>query len=83
MCPTLERMSTITFRSDAAVDRALSDLTSDGTDRSQAIREAILTAREVRRAEELRAEARALVADSDDRAEMRAVLTDMESLRAW
>ncbi|TDC96128.1 hypothetical protein [Actinomadura sp. 7K507] len=36
-----------------------------------------------RRADELRAEAEALAADSADRADAAAVLKDMESLRAW
>jgi len=76
-------MSTITFRADDDVDRALADLTSGDRDRSQVIRDAILTAWRTRRAEQLRGEAEALAADPDDRAEARAVLSDMESLRAW
>jgi predicted transcriptional regulator len=76
-------MSTITFRTDAEVDRALADLTAGDRDRSQVIRDAILTAWQARRAERLRAEAVALAADPDDRAEARAVLTDLEPLRAW
>jgi predicted transcriptional regulator len=76
-------MSTITFRADDDVDRALADLTSGDRDRSQVIREAILAAWRARRAEQLRAEAEAVAADAEDRAEARAVLTDMESLRAW
>ena len=76
-------MSTITFRADAEVDQALADLTAGERDRSQVIREAILAAWRLRRAEQLRAEAERLAADPDDRAEARAVLTDMESLRAW
>jgi predicted transcriptional regulator len=75
-------MSTITFRTDDEVDRALADL-SGGRDRSQVIREAILTAWRVRHDEQLRAEAEAVAADPDDRAEARAVLADMETLRAW
>lgn len=76
-------MSTITFRADDEVDRALADLTSGDRDRSQVIREAILAAWRARRDEQLRAEAQALAADPEDRAEARAVLADMESLRAW
>lgn len=75
-------MATITFRTDEAVDEALASLGS-GRDRSQVIRDAILTAARVRAAERLRAEAEALARDEDDRAEARAVLEDMESLRAW
>jgi predicted transcriptional regulator len=76
-------MSTITFRADDDVDRALADLTSADRDRSQVIREAILAAWRARRDEQLWAEAEAVAADLDDRAEARAVLADMESLRAW
>ena len=76
-------MSTITFRADEDVDRALADLTSGDRDRSQVIREAILSAWRTRRDEQLRAEAEAVAADPEDRAEARAVLADMDSLRAW
>jgi hypothetical protein len=76
-------MSTITFRTDDVVDAALADLTSGDRDRSQAIRDAILLAWRTRQDERLRAEAAALAADIDDVAEARAVLSDMETLRAW
>ena len=76
-------MSTITFRADDDVDRALADLTEGDRDRSQVIRDAILAEWRRRQAERLRAEAVALAADPDDRAEAREVLADMESLRAW
>jgi predicted transcriptional regulator len=75
-------MPTITFRTDDDVDRALADLTSGDRGRSQVIREAILAAWRARRDEQLRAEAEEVAADADDRAEARAVLVDMESLRA-
>jgi predicted transcriptional regulator len=76
-------MSTITFRADDDVDRALADLTSGDRDRSQVIRDAILALWRARRAELLRAEAEAVAADPEDRAEAKAVLSDMEALRAW
>jgi predicted transcriptional regulator len=76
-------MTTITFRADDEVDRALAELASGERDRSQVIRDAILAAWRARRAEQLRAEAEAVAADPDDQAEARAVLADMESLRAW
>jgi predicted transcriptional regulator len=76
-------MSVITFRADDDVDQALADLTSGNRDRSQVIREAILAAWRAQREKQLRAEAEAVAADPDDRAEARAVLADMESLRAW
>jgi predicted transcriptional regulator len=76
-------MSVITFRADDEVDQALADLSGGGRDRSQVIRDAILAAWRLRHEEQLRAEAEAVAADGDDRAEARAVLADMESLRAW
>jgi predicted transcriptional regulator len=76
-------MSVITFRADDEVDRALSELANGERDRSQVIRDAIMAALRTRHAEELRAEAESIAADENDRAEARAVLADMESLRAW
>jgi predicted transcriptional regulator len=76
-------MTVITFRADDEVDRALADLGGGERDRSQVIRDAILLAWRTRHEEDLRAEAEAIAADVDDRAEARSVLADMESLRAW
>jgi hypothetical protein len=76
-------MSTITFRTDEEVDQALAEMVSGERDRSQVIRDAIIAAWHHQRDEQLRAEAEAIAADPDDRAEARAVLADMESLRAW
>jgi hypothetical protein len=76
-------MATITLRTDPETERALAELTADGVERSQAIRQAIVTAARLKEAERLREEAKALANDPDDVAEARAVLADMESLRAW
>ena len=76
-------MATITFRTSREVDEALTVLTADAGDRSRAIREAILVAHRLKAAERVRAEAEALADDDRDVAEARAVLADMESLRAW
>lgn len=65
------------------LEQALADLTSDGRDWSQVIREAIRAALRAQRGEQLRAEAEAVAADPDDRAEARAVQADLDSLRAW
>jgi hypothetical protein len=75
-------MATITLRTDPETERALAELTADGVERSQAIRQAIVTAARLKEAERLREEAKALANDPDDVAEARAVLADMESLRA-
>jgi hypothetical protein len=76
-------VSTITVRTDEETDKALAELTADGSDRSAAIRAAIIQAALHRRAERLRAEAQNLAEDPDDRAEIAAVQADMEALRAW
>jgi len=76
-------MGTITFRPDAETERALEALTADGRSVSAAIREAVLAAAKTAALEQLRAEALALAADPDDVAEARAVLADLEPLRAW
>ncbi len=76
-------MSTITIRTDHEVDRALAELMADGRDRSTAIREAILAAWRSRQAERLRVESAALAVDPVDVAEARAVLAEMDALRAW
>lgn len=76
-------MATITVRTDSEVERALEALMADGRSRSAVIREAIIDAYHHRVAGQLRIEAEALAHDPDDRAEMRAVQADLESLRAW
>ncbi|WP_433269592.1 hypothetical protein ACQPZF_07400 [Actinosynnema sp. CS-041913] len=76
-------MGTITFRPDPESERALEALTSDGRSASAAIREALLLAASAQQAERLRREALELAADADDIAEARAVLADLEPLRAW
>lgn len=77
-------MSTITFRTDPAVDAALDEL-SDGErrERSAIIRDAILQAAKAHRRERIRTESERLANDPDDAAEMVAVQKDMEHLRAW
>jgi predicted transcriptional regulator len=77
-------MATITFRTDAAVDAALDELSEgESRERSAIIREAILTAARLHRRARLREESARLANDPDDVAEMRAVQKDMEHLRAW
>lgn len=76
-------MATITFRTDDEVDRALSELATGDRDRSQVIRDAVLAAWHREQAQRLRREAEEIANDADDRAEARAVLADMETLRAW
>lgn len=77
-------MSTITFRASPEVDEALSELVAETQqDRSAAIRAAILESWRAHRAARLQAEAAALAADPEDRAEIQAVRDDLDDLRAW
>ncbi len=80
---TLLMADTITFRPDEDAARALAVLTRDGTPVSTAVRTALIDAARERARRVLRAEAEALAADEQDRAEAAQVLRDMESLRAW
>ncbi len=83
MCDTGPMADTITFRPDKDAARALAVLTRDGTPVSSAVRAALIDAAGARARSALRAEAEALAADPQDRAEAAQVLRDMESLRAW
>lgn len=76
-------MATITFRTDSVIEQALAELMANGSDRSTAIRDAILTARKEMRRAQLRAECEAIRNDPDDLAEVRAIQQEMETLRAW
>ena len=70
----------VSLRLDAEAAGVLDQLTSDGTSRSDAIRDAIFETARRRRSETLRAAAEAAAADPADRAEAKAVLEFMESL---
>lgn len=73
----------VSVRLDEETQRALTLLEASGLSRSQAIREAILSAAaSARRRQALRAEVAALEADEDDRREMLEVAAFMEALRA-
>lgn len=74
---------TITFRPDEDAVRALAVLTEDGTPVSTAVRGALIDAARAHVRDRVRAEASALAADEDDRAESTRILRDMETLRAW
>lgn len=76
-------MPVVNFRTDPRSADALSELMSDGSTASEAIRQALVDAVRLRRRELMRAESRALMDDVDDRAESRRVLSEMDELRAW
>ncbi len=73
----------VSVRLDDEAERALGALEATGLTQSDAIRTSLLaSAARLRRGRELAAEALALEADETDRAEMLAVASLMESLRA-
>lgn len=76
-------MATVTFRTDEPADRALAELTADGSTVSDAIRQALVDAVRLRRREEMRRTSLELANDPDDLAESRRVLEEMAELRAW
>ncbi|WEO76398.1 hypothetical protein BJQ94_13620 [Cryobacterium sp. SO2] len=76
-------MAVINFRTDEPAQRALDELTADGATVSTAIRQALVDAARLRRREKMRYESTVLLEDEADRAESRAVLQEMEDLRAW
>ena len=76
-------MPVVTFRTDEPSERALAELTADGSSTSDAIRQALIDAVRLRRREQMRAESLELMNDADDRAESRRVLAEMDELRAW
>ena len=76
-------MANVSFRSDSETDRALADLTADGADKSEAIRQALINEARRHRRERMRAQSEALAHDPADVAEMRTVRAEMDALRAW
>ena len=73
----------ISVRLDDEAERALRLLESTGLSQSEAIRSSLLaSADRMRRRSQLAAEVAALEADDDDRSEMLAVASLMESVRA-
>ena len=76
-------VSVLNFRTDERSERALAELTADGSTTSEAIRQALVDAVRLRRREQMRAESRELASDAEDRAESRRVLAAMDELRAW
>jgi len=76
-------MSVLNFRTDERSERALAELTADGSTRSDAIRQALVDAVRLRRREQMRAESLEMWNDEHDRAESRRIGEEMHELRAW
>ena len=76
-------MPVLNFRTDERSERALAELTADGSTASEAIRQALVDAVRFRRREHMRAESIEVINDKSDREESRRVLAEMDELRAW
>jgi predicted transcriptional regulator len=77
-------MTTLTFRSDSDVDRALDYLQRrDGLTKSVVTRQAILKAARDARHADLLAESEALLNDPADLTEARQVTAEMAAIGAW
>jgi predicted transcriptional regulator len=74
-------MTVVNFRTDDEAQRALDELTADGTSVSAAIRQALLDSVIMRKRARMRRESLELVDDPDDLGESRAILAHMEELR--
>ena len=76
-------MAVVNFRTDGPAERALAELTADGSSVSDAIRQALVDAVRLRRREQMRRESLEAANDPADLAESRQVLKEMDELRAW
>ncbi len=76
-------MAVVNFRTDGPAERALAELTADGSSVSDAIRQALVDAVRLRRREQMRRESLASASDPADLAESRQVIKEMDELRAW
>ncbi len=76
-------MAVVNFRTDGPAERALAELTADGSSVSDAIRQALVEAVRLRRREQMRRESLEAASDPSDLAETRQVLREMDELRAW
>jgi Arc/MetJ-type ribon-helix-helix transcriptional regulator len=76
-------MATLTVRTNAQTDRALRDLTSDGTSQSEAIRRAIYFAWREQQYARMEEESKRLLDDPEEQAEMKAIRGDMDAIGAW
>lgn len=76
-------MANISFRSDPETDRALSELTAEGSDKSEVIRQALINEARRHRRERMRSQSEALANDPVDKAEMGKIMAEMDAVRAW
>jgi len=74
-------MPLVNFRTDEDSQRALDELTADGTSTSAAIRQALLDSVKLRKREQMHRESIELVDDNAELAESKAILALMDELR--
>jgi hypothetical protein len=73
----------ITFRPTPEDAKNLAILTADGTSPTHALRHALEVAAHEKRQADMRADAARLMANPEYQAEVRAVLKDLDEIRAW
>ncbi|HRA45645.1 MAG TPA: hypothetical protein PKX29_11190 [Phycicoccus sp.] len=76
-------MTKVWFRSDPALDAVIARLARPDESQSDTIRRALHDAETLARRERTRREAETMLDDAADRAEVRAVQSDLEALRVW
>lgn len=76
-------MPVVNFRTDEQSERALAELTADGSSVSDAVRQALVDAVRLRRREQMRQESLEVSSDPAEMQETRRVLAEMDDLRAW
>jgi hypothetical protein len=76
-------VAVVNFRTDDRSERALAELTADGSTVSDAIRQALVDAVRLRRRDQMRQESLEAAGDPADLAESRQVSAEMDDLRAW
>jgi hypothetical protein len=76
-------VAVVNFRTDDRSERALAELTADGSTVSDAIRQALVDAVRLRRRDQMRQESLEAAGDPADLAESRRVSAEMDDLRAW
>lgn len=69
-------MAVVNVRVSGEAEQALQELTADGTSTSDAVRRALLESLQLRRREQMRAEARAAMADPADREAVRRAMEE-------
>lgn len=76
-------MALVNVRLHGSSERALEELTSDGTTVSEAVRQALVDSARLRRRMRMRAEALRAMEDPNDRAAVRRVMDEWADVSSW